>query len=340
MSPIDFFWGICYIYNKAYTTMRKKLDLKEVIERGKKIYGNVYDYSKTEYTNIDTKITVICPKHGEFQIRPDHFFKGHGCPKCGNERGGDKNKLSLEEFVEKSRKVHGDKYDYSKVEYVDAKTKICIICPIHGEFWQTPDSHLRGSGCPKCSPYRSYKYTTEEFIEMARKVHGDKYDYSKVDYKNRLTPVCIICPTHGEFWQKPREHFKGNGCQICNESRLEKEIKMLLGENGIDYEAQKRFSWLRYKWPMSLDFYIPKYNIAIECQGEQHFKNREFFCQDFEERVKMDLLKKELCNKNGVNVLYYSSKYLVPKNWNKYSVICSKSKLLNEIKNGLQNEKS
>ena len=324
-------FGVCVIFIiKTYTTMRK-LTTKEVIERGKKIYGDVYDYSKTEYVNIDTKITVICPKHGEFQIRPDHFFEGSGCPKCGNERCGDKNRLSLEEFIEKARKNHGGKYDYSKVEYIDARTKVCIICPIHGEFWQTPDSHLRGTGCPKCSLHRSYKYTTEEFIEIARKVHGDKYDYSKVEYKDRLTPVCIICPIHGEFWQKPREHFKGKGCQICNESCLEREIKLFLDENNIEYETQKRFHWLRNKWPMPLDFYIPKYNMAIECQGEQHFKDREFFHQDFEERVRMDLLKKELCNENGIEVLYYSSKYLVPKGWDKYKVICSKPKLLNEI---------
>lgn len=318
----------------------RKLTTKEVIERGKKIYGDVYDYSKTEYVNIDTKITVICPKHGEFQIRPDHFFEGSGCPKCGSERGGDKNRLSLEEFIEKARKTHGDKYDYSKVEYIDARTKVCIICPKDGEFWQTPDSHLRGTGCPKCSFQRSYKYTTEEFIEIARKIHGDKYDYSKVEYKNRNTPVCIICPTHGEFWQKPREHFRGFGCQVCGESRLENEIKLLLDENNIKYESQKRFDWLKNKKQMPLDFYLPKYNIAIECQGEQHFKDREYFHQVFEERVRMDLLKKKLCNENGIEVLYYSNKYLVPKGWDKYKVICSKPKLLNEVRDKLINVKN
>lgn len=310
----------------------KKLTTEEVIKRGKKIYGDVYDYSKTEYVNIDTKITVICSKHGEFQIRPDHFFEGSGCPKCGNERCGDKNRLSLEEFIEKARKVHGDKYDYSKVEYIEAKRKVCIICPKHGEFWQTPDSHLSGADCPQCA-HRSYKYTTEEFIEIARKIHGDKYDYSKAKYINRITPVCIICPIHGEFWQKPREHFKGFGCQLCGESRLENEIRLLLDENNIEYDRQKGFTWLRNKYPMLLDFYIPKYNIAIECQGEQHFKDREFFHQDFEERVRMDLLKKNLCEEHGIKMIYYSSKYVVPKNWDKYGVICSKKKIINEINN-------
>jgi hypothetical protein len=308
----------------------KKLTTEEVIKRGEKIYGNIYDFSKTNYVNIDTKITVICPKHGEFQIRPDHFFEGCGCPKCGSERGGDKNRSCLDEFIEKAKEVHGDIYDYSKVTYVNARKKVCIICPKHGEFWQTPDAHLRGVKCPKCA-HRSYKYTTEEFIKIAKEIHGDKYDYSKVVYKGRKIPVCIICPKHGEFWQKPSDHFRGHGCPICNESCLENEIKLFLSENNIEYEAQKHFSWLRNKWPMSLDFYLPKYKIAIECQGEQHFKNREFFHQNVEERIRMDLLKKELCNNNGIEVLYYSSKYLIPKDWDKYKVICSKTKLLEVI---------
>ena len=318
---------------KAYTTM-KKLTREKFIEKAKKVYGNKYDYSKVEYVNVDTKVCIICPIHGEFWQRPDHFFDGHGCPKCGSERGGDKNRKTKENFIERARNIHGHKYDYSKVEYIKAKEKVCIICPIHGEFWQKPDSHLSGAKCPKCS-HQSYKYTTEEFIEIARKIHGDKYDYSKVEYINRLTPVCIICPIHGEFWQKPREHFKGKGCQKCNESILEKEIKSLLEENNIEYDFQKHFSWLVNKHPMSLDFYLPQYNIAIECQGEQHFKDRDFFNknQSFEERVRMDLLKKELCDGNDVKLLYYSSKYVVPKNWDKYEVICSKAKLLKEITN-------
>ena len=111
-------------------------------------------------------------------------------------------KLTTYEFIEKAKKVHGDKYDYSKVEYVNSRTKICIICPQHGEFWQTPNAHLMKEGCPKCKGENVSKVnrrTTNEFIEKAKKVHGDKYDYSKVDYKNNSTKVCIICPIHGEF---------------------------------------------------------------------------------------------------------------------------------------------
>lgn len=309
----------------------KRLTTEDFIERLKNVYGDKYDYSKVNYVNYDTKVIGICSKHGDFFIRPDHFLNGCGCPKCGNERGGQKMKMSKEIFVKKANNVHGNKYDYSSVNYVDARTKVTIKCPIHGEYQQTPDSHLRGAGCPKCS-HRSYKYTTDEFINMAKKIHGNKYDYSKVVYLGRKIPVCIICSEHGEFWQKPYNHLRGHGCPECLESHLECEIKEFLDENNIVYERQKRFPWLRSKYPMPLDFYLPDYNVAIECQGEQHFKDRDFFKNySFEERVELDLLKCNLCVENKVKLLHYSNKYLVPKNWDKYDVICSKTKLLKEI---------
>lgn len=126
--------------------------------------------------------------------------------------------LTVEEFIRKARKIHGDKYDYSKVEYKGSKVKVCIICPIHGEFWQRPNDHLKGHGCPDCGEEVSYNAsfsTTEHFIKKSIGVHGIKYDYSNVDYKDTNTDVCIICPIHGEFWQKPRHHLSGCGCKKC-----------------------------------------------------------------------------------------------------------------------------
>ena len=132
-------------------------------------------------------------------------------------------KLTANEFIKQARNVHGDKYDYSKVEYVNSKTKICIICPIHGEFWQTPFSHLSGRGCIFCSG--KYKKTSEDFKQNAKKIHGDKYDYSKVEYVNNKTNICIICPIHGEFWQTPDNHLHGKGCPKCaNETRNRNKV--------------------------------------------------------------------------------------------------------------------
>ena len=119
-------------------------------------------------------------------------------------------KLTTEEFIKKAREVHGDKYDYSKVEYVFNKTEVCIICREHDEFWQKPKNHLSGYGCPICSGRK--KMRTSDFIKKARSVHGEKYDYSKVEYNGNSEKVCIICPEHGEFWQRAGEHLKGKGC--------------------------------------------------------------------------------------------------------------------------------
>ena len=104
--------------------------------------------------------------------------------------------MTTEDFISKAIAVHGEKYDYSKVEYVNTLTKVTIICPIHGVFEQRPKVHLGGCGCPYCG---SSSRTTETFIKAARRVHGDKYDYSKVKYINSYTEVTIICPNHGEF---------------------------------------------------------------------------------------------------------------------------------------------
>ena len=144
--------------------------------------------------------------------------------------------MTKEEFIQKAKSVHGDKYDYSKVEYVSAHTKVCIICPKHGEFWQTPNSHLNGSGCPKC---QGKKLTKDDFIQKAKAIHGDKYDYSKVEYINNNTPVCIICPEHGEFWQKPNLHLNGSGCPKCSKMDTKTFITKAHEVHGNKYDYSK-----------------------------------------------------------------------------------------------------
>ena len=111
--------------------------------------------------------------------------------------------ISKEKFIELAKKIHGDKYDYSKVEYKNKNTKVCIICPIHGEFWQQPRYHLKGQNCFKCSQKlkadKVPKLTLENFIKKARIIHGDKYNYSKDKYKNNKKKVYIICSITEKF---------------------------------------------------------------------------------------------------------------------------------------------
>ena len=252
----------------------KKLTIEEFIEKAKIIHGDKYDYSKVEYVNSMVKVCIICPIHGEFFVKPnDHIHKKCGCVKCSGRYLSNK-----EAFVEKARLIYGDKYDYSKVNYINNKTKVCIICPIHGEFWQRPNDHLSGYSCNRCA--NNYKLSTEEFIEKAKLVHGDKFDYSKVEYNGAKEKVCVICPIHGEFWQIPNNHLNSSGCPICNsniKSGMEEKVNDILVNNGFKVERQKTFDWLKYKRQLYLDFYLPEYNIGIEVQGDQHFNHHPYY---------------------------------------------------------------
>ena len=295
----------------------------EWIDKAREIHGNKYDYSKVNYINNHTKVCIICPEHGEFWQTPSMHLKGQGCPKCYGNITSD-----TEEFIEKARKVHGNKFDYSKVEYVNNHTKVCIICPEHGEFWQKPNSHLGGNGCNKCSyskSVRSPRKTTECFIDESIKIHGNKYDYSKVKYTNNKTPVCIVCHEkdeygneHGEFWQKPNNHLNGECCPKCKHrtSKLEKKVETFLNENKILYEKEKRFDWLGLQ---RLDFYLPDYNIAIECQGEQHFNGFNFKDNQKNNRNNLDKIKekdnikKDLCKQYDIKLLYFTNNWIVKK---------------------------
>ena len=289
----------------------KTLTKEEFIKKAREIHKDKYDYSKVDYMNSRTKICIICPQHGEFWQEANGHLSGRGCPKCANEANGERCRSSKEDFIKKANEKHGDKYDYSKVTYVNDCTKITIHCPEHGNFEQTPNSHLNGRGCPKCGIENSREKNTstkEEFIEKAREVHGNKYDYSNVEYVGALTKVCIICPKHGhgEFWQRPVNHTRGIGCPKCNLSHLERSMMNYLDEVGITYDYQKCFKWMGRQ---SLDFYLPDYNVGIECQGGQHFFPVERFGGDemFKKILERDKRKKALCEKNGVKLLYFGN---------------------------------
>ena len=138
--------------------------------------------------------------------------------------------LTREQFIEKARRLYGDKYDYSEVDYVRSSEKVCIICPVHGTFLKTPNKHLQGQGCPKCSRDR-LAFTTEEVINRAVAVHGSIYDYSKVRYYNSKEKIEIICPVHGSFWQTLHEHvIQKHGCPKCG--HIEAGLKRS-GKNNV-----------------------------------------------------------------------------------------------------------
>ena len=276
---------------------------EQFILEAKQAHGDKYDYSLSEYINGHTKIKIICPRHGVFWQEASSHLRGCGCKKCAV-FGGTKRKLTTEQFIERAKQIHGDEYDYSKVNYIDKTTKICIICRKHGEFWQRPSDHLDGYGCLECAR-ESRKLTTEEFIKRAQEIHGNKYDYSKVNYIDNKTKVCVICPKHGEFWQTPGNHI-GNKqeCPECarTESHGEREIKRILEEFQVDFQQEKIFDGCIAKRKLPFDFFLPKQNIVIEFQGEQHFKPIKKFggLEKFLERQEHDRIKRKFCLDNNI----------------------------------------
>jgi hypothetical protein len=192
-----------------------KKNTNEFIKEAKKVHGDKYDYSLVEYKKNNLKVKIICPIHGEFEQSPSkHINAKQNCPNCSNEKIHNKQRKNINDFIKEAKKIHGDKYDYFLSKYVSYNKKINIICPIHGEFNQTPNNHLNGKGCKYCGG--TSKLDTKLFIINAKKIHGNKYDYSKVNYIDARTNIKIICPKHGEFEQSPNNHIsKKQGCYDC-----------------------------------------------------------------------------------------------------------------------------
>jgi hypothetical protein len=206
---------------------RKLSNTEQFILKATKVHGNRYDYSKTIYVKAILPVTIICPKHGEFEQPATSHLSGHVCPRCSVKKiYCFKTKL---EFIEAANKIHNHSYDYSKatIPVKDSRTKITITCPIHGDFQQTIYSHMSGSNCPACARLKCIPLkTTERFIQDAIKIYNNKYDYSKTNYVHSGKKIIIICPEHGEFVQTPQYHLSGNGCLKCKRAKHSK-IKVI-----------------------------------------------------------------------------------------------------------------
>lgn len=195
------------------------------IQKARGIHGDKYDYSQVNYVNSITRVIVICATHGHFQQTPSVHLMGCGCPGCGKERTRAASQVfDTQEFIARAQAVHGTKYHYP-AEYVSYKSKLTIRCPAHGDFQQSPDSHLRGQGCKMCAlnqVSQLNRFSHEQFARRAAQIHKNKYSYDKFVYVNAKTAGVVVCPVHGEFCQKPAEHvYKRAGCPLCKSESLD-----------------------------------------------------------------------------------------------------------------------
>lgn len=348
--------------------MSIKVTQEEFIERSNKVHNNKYNYSKTIYTKMRNKIIIICPVHGEFDQLAMSHVKGTGCSKC--------NKVLFKDFEEKAKKIHQNKYIYFRDTYINTSKKTKIYCTIcNKEFWQRAGKHIQEKqGCPYCannikftkeeiirkieelfpnkftfeklqyskndkpiiitckkhgdfktnwSTLNSSKYgcmqcmndqqslnrreTNDYFIKKSKKIHGENYSYSFVDYKGHdhyVTLKCNICQTIFEV--KARIHYQNKGgCPSCNFSEGERSIEEKLSSQKIKYIAQKKFNDCKNKMNLSFDFYLPNYNLCIEYDGKQHFESIEFFGGEthFHYRKRLDQIKTDYCHKNNIVLL-------------------------------------
>lgn len=195
----------------------KKLSIEQFIERANLVHSGKYYYTSSVYVNTRTKIKIICPDHGVFEQNAHDHLNGHGCYFCGNTKIQKINSFTLDQFINKAELVHSGRYNYSSVVY-NNRAKVDIICPIHGVFRQTPDSHLSGHGCRWCFSDKlkeGMTFTTDEFIRKANYIHNNKYTYEAVQYEHNAKKVIINCPIHGYFLQAANSHLQGRGCTEC-----------------------------------------------------------------------------------------------------------------------------
>jgi len=351
----------------------KKLTQEEVENRIKILSGDRY-VLESKYLNKRTKVTVFCKEHNKrYDILTDNLFGGHLLSCCGKEKYREKRGLLQEEIIEQFKEKHGDKYDYSLVDYKNIDTPVNIICnTCHKIFSQSPYEHKKGANCPYCHgfykteeevlddvkkvrpeyDYSELKYVnsitpmdiichnhkepfkfqlnyneimsgkrmcprcsnrlvlTNDFVEKAIKVQGDLYDYKQVDYKGSKIKVKIFCKKHEKyFWQSPNSHLRGSGCPICKTSKGNKYIFNILKENNINFEDEYKFKDCVDERPLPFDFYLLDYNLIIEYDGIEHFEPVNFGSETmtpeeaFEYVQRHDKIKNEYCERNNIGII-------------------------------------
>ena len=268
------------------------------ILRAKAKYGKLYTYNNVVWRDNDWPVSITCPIHGEFLKTPHEFLRPgyHGCIRCS-----DKKRMSLDEFLEKAKAKHGDKYDYSQVDLHNKQ--IHIYCKKHHEwFTQEPRNHLRYTGCKGCIRDQ-IGLTADGFLQAAKAKWGNTYGYSRVKYKNNYTPVIVLCKQHGPFYVTPKEHIRTDrgmlgGCPICTSSSGERITFDYLRTLGIRFDREVKLPGYDYRY----DFCIPDIKVLIEVDGPQHYEDVGFQSCSLEEQHAIDIFKDDLARANGYSI--------------------------------------
>jgi hypothetical protein len=282
----------------------------DFIKRASTVHKNFYDYLD-EYKNSKEKIKIKCPLHGEFEQKPYSHLQGIGCPKCAIEKRANLCRKKDDTFIKQANDVHNYFYNYDKVVYKNTMDNIIIVCPLHGDFKQSPQSHLKGYGCPGCTPRKENK-SNSLFVEQATKLHNSKYKYFD-DYKGAHTPIKINCPIHGDFLQTPNSHLKGRGCPNCQWSNSSKLEKSWLDKLGIDIKYRNKSIIIDGK-TFKFDAYVPDTNTIYEFYGDYwHGNPNKTYNSNINQKSKVSFSE---LYQNTIN----REKFLISKGYNIISI--------------------
>lgn len=285
------------------------LTKEEFIKKSIGRNGNNCDYSNIIYNNSKTKVKLVCKIHNFifYQTPNNHLSDSvpiegcKGCPVCSKNT-----KLTNDEFIKRSTKIHGGKYDYSNVKYINQRDRVKIKYR-ERNYWfsQSPSNHIYSSkeGCNKCK--KSPDYDTEIFIFKARKKHGDRYLYDKVLFTGRENDVTIGCKKHGYFKVKPFTHIVGTKCPKCSASLGEERLMEYFISKNIYFEKEKTFDGCVDKSLLQFDFYLPDYNLIVEYDGQQHYIAVKNWggANKLNDTIRKDNIKNKYCQYNNIKLI-------------------------------------
>lgn len=263
-------------------------DTKWFISEANRIHDAKYTYDKSKYIGMIRQIIITCPMHGDYSTMPRTHLAGHGCKACYHNNS----RLTKDEFVARSNSVHANKYDYTKTIFSISTDRTTIICPIHGEFEQEVGKHIRGYGCKQCQ-VEGMRFSTEEFIEKATKVHEGFYIYNKVEYSTNYNDVNIICPKHGDFLQNPNNHLRGWRCPKCSNTISSHEKQIL--SDFPEFEQVNR----TIIHPQHLDLFSAEHKLAVEINGVY------WHSEEKGKDAKYHLSKTDRCLEKGIELLHF-----------------------------------
>lgn len=296
--------------NCAHSNLSKRLaKTSEVfITQAQQIHGDTYNYSNVNYINDRTKIEIICKNHGSYNQIPGNHLKGKGCPRCAG-----KNKTT-QDLIAEFTEIHGNKYTYDRVNYNNVSTKVEILCnKCQRYFNQTPGSHLNGRGCSYCFIKR--RRTTNEAISLFIKIHGNRYNYDKVEYINKYKKIKISCWVHGLFLQSPGSHLRGRGCPKCqhkNEALTGEYLSELIPNINIRFQESWNNIFTFTNSFKRSDFYFEyqERKIIVEYNGHQHYEPILFGNINLSEAIDKlkvqqvrDLELQNLCRQHGIHLI-------------------------------------